>query len=122
MGVWETYKRVVSKMNDGHLDKKDPLDIFVKDAPELREQIVWTQRILDTETPSSKAYHEWMATRSALAAHVDEVEHTYNELVSDPSEDKAQAFSDAMEKAAPALKRAKNVFWINSFHKTHGSR
>ena len=119
--MWDYYKGHSTKAFQP-ISVKECLEMFVKDAPEFLEQFDWTMRRLDMETPRARAYHDWMVARNALGSHIEEIRKTYHDLIENPSEEKAEAFSDAMFNGYPALSSAKAIFWWNDFQKEHNGK
>ena len=119
MGLWKYYKQKMMGSNYRPCSFDETLDAFVKDAPEMREQVTWTMWLLDTEKPLPRVCHDWNATRSAMAAKIDEVKETYDKLIENPSEETAQTFSDSLDRIGPALDCAKSVLWRNRFQMEH---
>ena len=117
--LWNFYKQRLTKLEYSPLTFGEALAAFVKDAAEMREQVVWTMHVLDTEKPLSKASHSWNVARSHMSRGIDEVKETYDDLVKNPSDETAQKFSDALDSISFALGEAKSAIWKNRFVKEH---
>ena len=110
MNIWEVYKTNLRSRT-----KDEKLKVFLKDAPEIREQITWTMYILDTTSPAAGVGHQWNVAKNMLGAEIDKINKTYNKFMECPNEDNAMKFAEALDGANAALSTAKNAMWYNNF-------